>query len=127
MAKLIRLNIDLYIFSLRNSVGLILLVGCVLNNPRTLAAAPLTFRFDAEIVDVLAGSPFDLPLSYQVGDTIRGKFTFQPGAGVPINDVAVGADQLSALEFNINNTRVPTTTFRIVAFNNSVDYDAEGT
>jgi hypothetical protein len=90
-----------------------------------LYAAPLTFRFDAQISSVSLGGPFNLPFEFQVGDTISGKFTFEPGAGVAINDMAVGSDQSLPVEFNINGTSVLTSGYRIVAFDDSVDYDSE--
>jgi hypothetical protein len=71
------------------------------------------------------GSPFDLPFEFQVGDTISGKFIFEPGAGVAVNDIAVGSDQSLPFEFNIDGTLVLTSGYRIVAFDDSVDYDSE--
>jgi hypothetical protein len=75
---------------------------------------------------VSLGSPFDLPFEFQVGDTISGKFTFEPGPGVEINDVAVVAEQPLPFEFNIDGVRLPTSGYRIVAFDDSFAYDSEG-
>lgn len=46
-------------------------------------AAPVTFAFDATITEVFPGVPFNFPLTYQVGDSITGKFTFEPEQAPP--------------------------------------------
>jgi hypothetical protein len=89
-------------------------------------AAPVTFRFDAQIVSVALGGPFDLPFEFRVGDTISGKFSFQPGPGIPINNIAVVAEQPFAAEFNIDGANIMTTDFQIIAFDNSVVEEDSG-
>ncbi len=69
-------------------------------------AAPITFRFDAQITSTPAGAPFDLPLTYAVGDVISGRFTFDPGLGAPIADGVVGSVQPYEFVFNINGAHV---------------------
>jgi hypothetical protein len=93
-------------------------------NCATLHAEPVTFRFDAEIVNVPIGNPFDLPLTYQVGDIIQGKFTFEPTSAKPIDNNAVAANQAFALEFNINGSVVGSSSFRIEVFNDTAFDDS---
>jgi hypothetical protein len=113
------------IFGVRLFIG-IGAATCVFGgSTKGLHAAPLTFRFDAQISRLSLGSPFDLPFEFQLGDTISGKFTFEPGPGVEINDVAVVAEQPLPFEFNIDGVRLPTSGYRIVAFDDSFDYDSE--
>jgi hypothetical protein len=91
----------------------------------SLDAAPITFQFDAEIVHVSPGNPFDLPLIYQVGDSIHGRFTFEPGSGSVIGDNVVAASQPFSLGFEINGTTVGTSGFRIEVFDNTAFDDSE--
>jgi hypothetical protein len=102
------------------------LMGSLLCGPiDTLKGAPITFRFDAEITNLLFETPFNLRLEYGVGDRIQGKFTFEPGPGIPINSLAVSAEQPYALEFDIHGTAVNTAGYTIRAFNDSIPYDSE--
>jgi hypothetical protein len=88
-------------------------------------AAPIHFRFDAEIVNVSLGDPFELPFEFNVGDTLRGTFAFEPGPGIPINDIAVRAHQPFPAEFNFNGVNLATSGYDIVASNDAIDYDSE--
>jgi hypothetical protein len=82
-------------------------------------AAPITFRFDAEIVSVSDGSPFDLPLSYRVGDVIHGVFTFDPEVAIPLGDNAIVAPQPFEFLVNVNGAVVGSTTHAIRVFDNT--------
>lgn len=41
-------------------------------------ATPVTFAFEAEITTVFLGIPFESGIDFSVGDTISGRFTFDP-------------------------------------------------
>jgi hypothetical protein len=91
----------------------------------TSRAAPVTLRFDATITHALAGNAFDLPFSYEVGDAISGKLTFEPGAGIPIGDNAIEADQFLQLKFVVGGTTFGTSTYSIEVFNDTAIEDSE--
>lgn len=90
----------------------------------TATAAPVTLQFDAEIVSIPVGNPFDLPFTYQLGDIIRGKFTFEPGSGTMLGDNAIVASQPFGLEFDINGTIVGTAGFKVEVFDNTMFTDS---
>jgi hypothetical protein len=92
---------------------------------RAVQAAQTTFVFDATITDVFPGEPFDLPLSYQVGDVVQGKFTFEPGSGSPIGVDAIAAVQSFPIEFNINGIIVGSSSYRIEVFDDTAFDDSE--
>jgi hypothetical protein len=89
-------------FRLCCALRLFVLSGLLGTEASPLLCGPVTFKFDAEIVGVPVGNPFDLPLTYQVGDIIQGTFAFEPGSGAPIGDNAIAAFQNHSLEFEIN-------------------------
>ncbi len=127
MANLNRLGVSSHRRTLRRYVlgFLVLLAGVLCVSRAFLHAAPVTFAFDAEIINVPAGNSFDLPLTYQVGDIIHGKFTFEPGNGMQIGDDAIAGDQPFAIEFNINGIVVGSSSYRIEVFDNTVFDDSE--
>jgi hypothetical protein len=127
MADLIRHRVSQRTRKLRPYIVgiLVLIAGALCVSHPYLQAAPITFRFDAEIINVPVGNPFDLPLTYQVGDVIHGRFTFEPALALPIGDNAIAADQNFALEFEINGTLVSSSGFRIEVFNDTAFTDSE--
>jgi hypothetical protein len=84
-----------------------------------LQAAPITFRFDAEITNVAAASPFDLPLSYRVGDIVQGRFTFDPERGSPLGDNALVAPRPYEFRININGIVAGSIAHEIRVFDNT--------
>jgi hypothetical protein len=112
--------------SLRNrfllsSVICTLLIGLSCSSGR---GAPVKFKFDAEIRNVADGNPFNLPLTYEVGDIIFGSFIFEPNSGNIIGGNRVVASQPFAFEFDINGTVVATSGFRIEVFNDTAIDDS---
>jgi hypothetical protein len=57
----------------------VVVFGCSVVGQR-LQAAPVTFAFDAEVTSVYRSPSlsFELPFEVSVGDTIHGRFTFEP-------------------------------------------------
>ncbi len=106
---------SLQIFSLAVSI-------CAWND--RAQAEPVTFRFDATITNAPLGTPFDLPLTYEVGDIIHGEFTFDPGLAMPLSDNAAAADQPFELKFDINGTVIGTSSFRIEVFDDTAFDDS---
>lgn len=102
--------------TVRYTVLTIAAIG-ILSSP--VKAAPVTLQFQAEIVGVSVGNPFDLPLAYQIGDIISGSFTFDPDLGMVLGDNAIAASQPFSLEFDINGTVVGTSAFRMEVFDNT--------
>jgi hypothetical protein len=100
------------------------LVGIPCLQAHIVHAAPITFRFDAEIFDVPAGNPFDLPLTFQVGDVILGKFTFDPNLALPLDDKSIASHQPYSLEFQINGNVVGSSGFRLEVFDNTAFDDS---
>ena len=118
MACLNHRRISLLTQPLRPKVlGALILIAGVLCVSRTfLHAAPITFRFDAEIVNIAVGNTFDLPFSFQVGDAISGRLTFEPGTGVPTGDNSIEAVQSLGMEFVIKGTAFGSSTYSIKVF-----------
>jgi hypothetical protein len=83
-------------------------------------ATPITFRFDGTVTHALAGNPFDLPFTYQVGEVISGKLTFEPGVGVSTGDNSIEAQQFLGLEFVVNGTTFGTSAYSIRVFDNDL-------
>jgi hypothetical protein len=100
---------------------IILLALVVLSSTRELARAePIRFRFDATITETFAGSPFQLPFAYEVGDVVSGKLTFEPGTGIPTGDNTIKADQIHAFEFDVNGTVFGSSSYSIQVFDNDL-------
>jgi len=58
--------------------GTIALVLLLANGP-ALEAAPVTFAFEATVIQIVDKSgPKDLPFTVESGDVLKGKFTFEP-------------------------------------------------
>ena len=86
-------------------------------DPR-VEAAPVTLRFDATIGTVSTGIPFDSGVQFSLGDTISGKFTFDPAEG----DGGMSFHAVQPYDFflNINYVSLFTPSFEIEAINNTV-------
>jgi hypothetical protein len=89
-----------------------------------LYAEPITFQFNAEVVSVSAGSPFNLPFTYEVGDVMTGTFTFEPAPG-SVGGNSIAANQAFPFQISINGTLVGSSVYRIEAFNNTPITDSE--
>jgi hypothetical protein len=72
-----------------------------------LQAAPVTFAFDAEITNIYVSpsASFDLPFEVDVGDTIHGRFTFEPA---PLG--RMGRQDLG-LQFEIGGVQLQSPTY----------------
>jgi hypothetical protein len=90
-----------------------------------LYGAPLTFQFNATVIDAAAGNPFALPFSYQVGDVITGRLTFEPGIGTPISHNAIRADQILPIEFVVEDFTFGSTAYTVEVFNDDTIEDAD--
>ncbi len=74
----------------------------------TGTAAPLTFHFQAQVASVLPdGGGVDLPVQISVGDTIKGRFTFDPSIEGP------SSLQNGQLVFEIHGTEFEMHGYRI--------------
>ncbi len=76
-------------------------------------AAPVAFLFEATVTHEFNGSPFDLPFSYQVGDVLRGEFSFDPSGGSPVGNNTVLANQAFPLIFHIGEQSLANSHFSI--------------
>jgi len=91
-------------------------------------AAPVTLQFEAEIVRVLDTVPFDAGVSFDVGDTITGQFSFVPdeigGGSESGQPNSFESQQTTRAFINVNGVefQTPDTTgrFLIRTFNNSL-------
>jgi hypothetical protein len=91
------------------------------------AASPVTFAFDARITDVANGSPFNLPIAYQVGDTVHGTLTFNTTGGTSIGGGAASIyDQPFRLQLEIGDAVISSNQYTIDVFNNSIIADLPG-
>jgi hypothetical protein len=97
----------------------VFVISFCLFHPSLTQAATLTFEFDAEIVNVPVGNPFTLPLTYQVGDTIHGTFTFDPNLGSAVDSNTIASVQPFAIQFTIGGIAVGSSSHHIEAFNNT--------
>ena len=91
-------------FQLCQSAAYLLLVVTLLASNNLVNAAPVTLAFDAQIDAVPPGIPFDSGLDYQVGDIVKGRFTFDPQVGMdnmyllaPQSHAARARDQWNSL------------------------------
>jgi hypothetical protein len=83
-------------------------------------AAPVTFRFDAEIHTVFPGNPFDSGIDFAAGDVITGRFTFEPNPGDGSNPIV--ALQTHQFQLNINGVAIAAPNYEIESFD---DYSIE--
>jgi hypothetical protein len=87
---------------------------------KRLQAAPLTFRFNAEIQTVFPGNPFESGINFATGDVIAGTFTFEPNPGDGSNPVV--ALQTNGFQLRINGVAIASPNYEIESFN---DYSIE--
>src|SRR5688572_4804849 len=88
-------------FQVWGCLALAVLVAVLYVTSCTSHAAPVTFRFEAEITDVAAGIPFELPLSFAEGDVVHGRFSFEPQVA-PAGSHRLESLQSLRFELNIN-------------------------
>jgi hypothetical protein len=81
-------------------------------------AAPVTFRFDAEITHVPTGTPFDLPFDFQVGDVVRGSVTFEPEVAPP-GSYRLESLQTLGFQLDIDGIGFGSETYSIQSLNDS--------
>jgi hypothetical protein len=75
-------------------------------------ATPITFQFDAQVTTVTIVPPFQLPFSVAAGDTIHGRFSFEP---YPAGNFGV---QQTLLHFDVGGVALQSSIFEITeAFN----------
>jgi len=111
--------------SMRLAAHWLIAIGPIVCAMETEAyAEPITFRFDAEIINTSSGNPFNLPFSYEVGDIITGRLTFEPVSG-PAAGNSIAADQSFPLEISINGAFVSSSSYRIQSFDNTPITDSE--
>ena len=89
----------------------VVLFFAMLTFGKLLRASPITFGCDAEVTNVLiTPSPdFNVPFEVHAGDTIHGRFTFEPS---PIGHLG---SQDFGLEFEIGGSTLATSTYEILA------------
>jgi hypothetical protein len=92
---------------------LIILTINVFGTIYSAKTAPVTFRFDATIMETFVRNSIDLPFGYQVGDRISGTLTFDPATSAPITPIAVEAIQTLGLNFDIGGVPIGTSTYSI--------------
>lgn len=88
-------------------------------------SAPITLAFEAEIVSVFDTVPFDAGVSFEVGDKVTGRFSFEPddvgGGSAPLT--AFKAEQATRLFVSVNGVEFSTpdeaTGITIQSFNDS--------
>ncbi len=102
----------------------VLAIAGVCTTGASLHAAPLTFRFDAEIHTVFTGIPFDSGIDFATGDVIIGTFTFQPNQGNGSMHLATMQDYQFALD--VNGVVISTPRYEIEAFDDSSVEDFPG-
>jgi hypothetical protein len=66
------------------------------------------------------GNEFQLPFTYQIGDVISGKLTFEPNVGTPTGDNTIKADQFHELQFDINGTVFGTSRYSVQVLDNDL-------
>ncbi len=86
-----------------------------------LLAAPLTFAFDATIDNTFAGVPFESGLSFAQGDTVSGKFTFDPNPGGGSTITTIQPHSFSLL---IGNVELSCPSYQITANDNAFVVDS---
>jgi hypothetical protein len=103
-----------------------LIPGCIVTLAALLTAArgvsnvsAATFRFDAQITSTSPGVPFDLPLTYQVGDIFHGQVTFEPSPGIAFGDRDVQAVQVGEFVFNFNDVFVNSSPYNFRVHDNT--------
>ncbi len=80
---------------------------------RTCRAAPVTFAFDAQITTVFqSDTGFEFPFEASVGDTIRGRFSFEPS---PLGKI--GPQDLG-IQFDIADLLLQSPTYEIALSRN---------
>lgn len=90
-------------------------------------AAPVTLAFEAEIVRVFDTVPFDAGVSFDLGDRVTGRFTFEPdevgGGGIPGIPTAFESQQSGRAFITVNGVEFSTpeaaTGITIQSFNDS--------
>ena len=99
------------------SVVLVAITGVCTISVNTLKAAPVTFRFEAEI-DSLSGVPFDSGINFSVGDIVSGQFTFEQST-VGDGSAYFEGTQPRNFSLNINGVVVLAPTFDFRVFNDT--------
>jgi hypothetical protein len=81
----------------------------VLSQRAVATAAPITLAFDAEVTSIfrLPISDFDIPFPVAVGDTIHGRFTFEPS---PLGHLGM---QETGLRFDVGKVVLDSPTYDI--------------
>lgn len=93
-----------------STLRLLLFVILLWTSGNVSRAAPVTFRFDAEVTSIFAtpSADIELPFDVLIGDTIRGQFTFEPA---PIGQM--GTQELG-LQFEIGDVTLHSSTYEII-------------
>ncbi len=96
-------------------------------------AAPVTFAFEAEVIDVDVLAPADLPFTVENGDVLKGQFTFepvdeQPGPGVQPGPIGASSMTDTIQEFGfsvtINTTVMSSSRYLLRVTDNASSVDA---
>jgi hypothetical protein len=103
------------VFPVRTTLQLLnagaLIGGILACGGGALRAAPIALRFEATISKIANGSPFNVPLIYQIGDEIEGAFFFDPEIFSPIGDNAAGSLQSNSIHFEIGGQTIGTSSY----------------
>jgi hypothetical protein len=97
----------------------------VMTSRSLVQAAPVTFAFDATVTTVFDGNPFNVPFDYNVGDTFRGMFTFEPTSGIGAGDNTIFAEQMLPLGFHIDGHSLTNPMYGIRVANDTAIDDSE--
>jgi hypothetical protein len=84
-------------------------------------AAPLTFRFEATVEDILVGNPYESGVAFHQGDIVTGEFTFQPNQGN--GDTRFTVVQPYRFLLDINGDKLFAPTFEITADDDDFIFD----
>lgn len=93
-------------------------VTLVLSSSQVFAET-VTLRFDATVDQVFGFNTDRFPFEFAQGDSISGRFTFEPGPGETVADNAITAKQLFKFEFRFASIDVGTDAYGIEIINDS--------
>lgn len=113
-------------YSFLKNLGFFVSLAIALGAFSMVIAAPLTFRFEAEVTNSYNNDLFSLPFDYKVGDVIHGKMSFEPVVTTTLVDDPIASIQPYALEFEIDGTVIGTSVFGLKVLDNSAILDFLG-
>ena len=98
-------------------VVLVAIIGVCTISVNTLKAAPVTFRFEAEVNSIFPGASFDSELGLSVGNVVTGQFTFEPNPGDGSDSFEINQPYEFSLE--INGVELSTAAFETASLNDA--------